>query len=528
MKKSRNRVIYQSESIYVSDDIFSTSNLNHCELIRIQSSNYGFTMNKTDVNQYGLSSRIDSILDLPTVNFDFSYYLSDGQNEKALGFNVEESFQFSKKHIEDNNGFNLYILTSDEGLDSVDLDYGDDISIMGIGNVFITNYSVDLSVGSLPTVNVSCEGSNINCINTVVSGEGTWGTDIYADVPSINMENARPYSEDGYRATLCPPYNTGQGGPTALKPRDITLTFEGLDGVISGESISKTSGNGSFHLQSANLSIPMPREELRRLGTKGVYARVVEYPIRATLSVNAILSNIETVDLAQSMRRCHEGGFGNRISISANDCENQNAIKWTLIKPVLLSENFSSNIGPSKSVDLVFEVDIGDSEDVSVGIICDAQSRYRPKEACPVSDQVPTRVYGYDGYDGNAESASGIFSGPSNVIIDYTFDTTIPYNWKMNNPINPPYPQNPIYGPHDNLRSIAFGGLVDTIGESSFEHLEITGQLFIPQNITGMGNKAFRNCDDLESLVIDANLLSISQGAFQGCTSLTSVTTTNP
>ena len=92
---SRNRVIYQSESLYVSKDVDSVVSGDHHELIRVQSANYGFTVNRQDVNQYGNLARIDSlVLEPPTVNFDFSYYLTDGLNEKALGFDVTESAQF--------------------------------------------------------------------------------------------------------------------------------------------------------------------------------------------------------------------------------------------------------------------------------------------------------------------------------------------------------------------------------------------------------------------------------------------------
>jgi len=76
---ARNRVIYQSESLFVSKEATSTATGDHAELIRVQSANYGFTINRQDVNQYGNLARIDSlILESPTVNFDFSYYLGDG------------------------------------------------------------------------------------------------------------------------------------------------------------------------------------------------------------------------------------------------------------------------------------------------------------------------------------------------------------------------------------------------------------------------------------------------------------------
>ena len=79
---ARNRVIYQSEGLYVSDNASTTGATGHEQLNRVQSANYSFTINRQDVNQFGDLARIDSlVLEPPTVSLDFSYYLADGFNE---------------------------------------------------------------------------------------------------------------------------------------------------------------------------------------------------------------------------------------------------------------------------------------------------------------------------------------------------------------------------------------------------------------------------------------------------------------
>jgi len=89
---SRNRVIYQSEGLYVSNVASSGTAVSHEQLNRVQSANYSFTINRQDVNQFGDLARIDSlVLDPPTVSLDFSYYLTDGFNERALGFFVQHT-----------------------------------------------------------------------------------------------------------------------------------------------------------------------------------------------------------------------------------------------------------------------------------------------------------------------------------------------------------------------------------------------------------------------------------------------------
>jgi hypothetical protein len=87
---ARNRVIYQSEALYVSSGLNSTASGAHAQLERVQSANYNFSISRQDINQYGQLSRIDSIvLEPPTVGLDFTYYLTDGFNERALNFYVQ-------------------------------------------------------------------------------------------------------------------------------------------------------------------------------------------------------------------------------------------------------------------------------------------------------------------------------------------------------------------------------------------------------------------------------------------------------
>ena len=72
---SRRRIIYQSEALYAG----STN------IQRVQSINYGFTVPRTDVNQYGQLGQIERIItEVPTVNMDFTYHMAGRTNEIAL------------------------------------------------------------------------------------------------------------------------------------------------------------------------------------------------------------------------------------------------------------------------------------------------------------------------------------------------------------------------------------------------------------------------------------------------------------
>ena len=361
---SRNRVIYQSEALFVSADVDSTSASEHSELIRVQGANYGFTINRTDVNQFGNLARIDSlVLDPPTVNFDFSYYLTDGYNEGSLGFSTVDTAQFVSGFIEASSGRNFYMVTSDEGQDATTFSASEPYGLIGIGNAFLTDYTVDMSVGSLPTASVSFEASNINSQNGVISNETITG-----NLPSIKPEDGSIVQGLGI---INIPKNTGQNGPTALRPGDIVLEFPGFDGgsAESGTLSTIDGGAGSFHIQSASISIPLSRSPISRLGSKFPYARVVDFPVNATMSVNAILNTVEAGNLANIIAGCGSNKSTKNVSVTLKSCEGEPSMKWTLKGATLDSEGFSSSIGANKSVDLTFGVQIGGVDDIDQGVI---------------------------------------------------------------------------------------------------------------------------------------------------------------
>ena len=470
---SRNRVIYQSESLFVSDNVGSLSESEHEELTRVQSANYGFTINRTDVNQFGNLARIDSlVLEPPTVNFDFSYYLSNGKNESSLGFSTDPTSQFVSGFLEASSGKNFYIVTSDEGQDSTTFENGDSYGVIGIGNAFLSDYTVDLSVGSLPTTSVTFEASNINSQNGLINSLQLTG-----DLPSVNPEDGTIV---GGVATLSVPQNTGQDGPTALRPGDVVLSFPGFDGG-SAESgaLSTIVGAGGFHVQSASLSIPLSRSPISKLGSKFPYARVVDFPVNATMSVNAVLNTLEAGNLAKNIAGC--GGDSNKeVAITLNSCEGDPVMNWTLKGATLDSESWSSSVGSNKSVDLTFGVQIGGIDDIDQGIIFSGD--YSPIV------MTPTIAYFDTGKTLEAASISG----------------DVPVNWMRNS---------------GSIGGVTFGSLTTYVGDTAFEGTTDITEVIIDEtqgsNVTGVGSRTFYNIRDLANIKIGSNVKALGVNCFR-------------
>ena len=338
------------------------------QLKRVQSANYSFTINRQDVNQFGHLGRLDSVvLEAPTVSMDFSYYLTDLENERLLGMVTDGSFQnLSGMMTRSQNEFgnNFFIETVPEGRD---VTIGDqmvseqDKTTISLGNGYVTDYSLEGSVGSFPTASISVEGLNI---------KSDIGTN-FKDIPAIEPQDGTLICD---RCFFLPPAETGQG-ESVLKPGDINIDLRDA-GLIAKQLSGKAFGygpedKGSAHIQSFTLSTPMGRTSLQRLGNTYAYAKEVDFPITCTLSVNALVADLKEgnlVDLICGGKYDLQVRMKNPACVVCDPNSNPDAVVIDFKQAVLDSESFSSAIGDNKSVDLTFSTQIGGPEEKGVGV----------------------------------------------------------------------------------------------------------------------------------------------------------------
>jgi hypothetical protein len=352
----RNRVIYQSEGLYVSKEATSTTSGNHYQLDRVQSANYNFNIARQDVNQFGELARIDSIvLESPTVSLDFSYYLTDGANESALGFYVSTGTQtlrqFPSGQLTDGSGQNFYIVTTSEGSDlNADANLTSK-SVIGIGNAYLTDYTVDLSVGSIPTISVSLEGSNMNAFSISGTNSGTNAAIDQANGTKVNLPIVLGN----------PSSHTGASIVNALRPGDVTVSFGSFTGTGAGGATDLS----NLHLQSASLSLPLGRTPIERLGSKFAYVRSVDFPINASLTINGVQNDTSSGSLVDLV----EANPKQDITITINKPGTSTpAVRYIMKRAQLDSVGLSSSIGANKTADLTFTTQIGGANDITNGI----------------------------------------------------------------------------------------------------------------------------------------------------------------
>jgi|688.fasta_scaffold03263_4 hypothetical protein len=425
---ARNRVIYQSQALFIAPSstgvqvsgttgpnvgINLTSIVNPSgtgelasgisllkKMDRIQSCNFNFTINRQDINEFGKLARIDSIvMETPTVGLDFSYYVTDGYNERLMGFNITGFKSDGSTFIDTNiangaqaisgllsdlQGNNYYILTVDEGEDVVGGTLTPSSTIVGLGNGFISEYGFEASVGAIPTASITVEAFNIKSdaseapltltsqsigtadANIVTITGASPAVDLFAN-PATKLTNVKnayklDYSRDFINAAInsVPGVNftgftTGSSTVSALRPGDIQLTLPSSEGLTN---------LSTAHIQSFSFTLPLSRTVLQRLGNTFGFARVIDVPINMDLNLSAIVSELRDENLFDVLASPTKQDF----TIALKDSSGNRKIAYTIKGAILQSETYSENLGDNQTVDLTYTVQIGGANDTTAGL----------------------------------------------------------------------------------------------------------------------------------------------------------------
>jgi len=394
----RNRVIYQSEALFVThqytgfslvdivdgthivgaaedwhefghggDGSEITSGMFH-QIHRLQSANYNFAISRQDVNQYGNLARIDTaVLEAPTVSLDFTYLITDGTNEDKLGLttHADQAQTGALSGLLANiSGRNYHILTVAEGTDAnADSDSGKSAnaanSVISIGNGYITNYSVNAAIGGIPTASVSVEGLNITADSA--------GTGMHT--PAVNSTSNRM----GTARFSLPNPQSGDVG-LILRPGDMSIELNDATGLLA--NFTDSTNVTAAHIQSFNIDVPLGRSVINRMGNAFGFSREIDFPITVSASISAIVADLalekgrrnlfnELYTTAKHNMRIimRKPSDAASSKSSAND-----QIIFELKGVTLDSESFSSAIGDNKTVDLGFTATVGGGGDTANGL----------------------------------------------------------------------------------------------------------------------------------------------------------------
>ena len=410
---ARNRVIYQSEALFVGPKAGGVAAV-HKELHRVQSISHDMSATRTDIFEFGRLAALDKVMiEAPTVSLDFSYLLTNGENENNIGLVVERQ---TAGYTSDGNRMgrsalpnalsgivanpggaadekNYYVVTIPEGKDAdgaavfADTSYWNPQSVVGFGNGVLSNYSINGAVGDFASASVSIEAFNLSFI----SGQTPADTDAWLSgsvIPSVR-KGSDTLAAGGF---VIPTSSTGTQNVFAIRPGDILLDFDssntasqhdgtlGVGGAIlpGGSDPDAGTAEGAtdpepMHIQNFSIDMPLARTALTRLGSTFPYYRAIDFPLNVTMNCSALLADVSTGSLVDIMCNDQKRDINVALRNPCNSSQTGDAggdiqSNFRLKNAQLVSQNFSASIGDNKTVDLSFEATLGGPRDKKNGL----------------------------------------------------------------------------------------------------------------------------------------------------------------
>lgn len=288
----RTRLIFQNSNLFVAPAgqlgttatgaLYSSGNSGDSffqEISRVQSIDLSVGIARQDINVFGRLSRISAeILTPPTINLNFSYYLTDGANENALGFAAKGGGSFVSGMITNtSNSKNYFVSYSPQGQDDDGFATANQRDVIGIGNGYITNYSINAAVNQAITASTSVEGFNI-AFYTGSSGKIT---------PAVNPYNSARINDWTFNLPAGDA-QVGAGTIPILKPGDIVMSIPNSAGFGSF-----LSGDYAANIQSFTLTVPIARQRILKLGSPFGISNEIQFPVNCTLSMQAVQTDLQ-------------------------------------------------------------------------------------------------------------------------------------------------------------------------------------------------------------------------------------------
>lgn len=318
----------------------------------INSFDYSINIGREDAPSYGeFASDKISVL-APVVDLNFSFYSINFVNEGYIGLNVEEPTQNCLKYIIDRtrDQKNYFVFIAPEGADVNSVTGADEgVAILGVGNCYLTSYSISASVGDFPVTSVSVQGMNVK---SYTGGILQPTPEIN---PSINSEHESSFFSIGdfrYDALIT----------NVVRPGDIEIDFSSIDDLFytySGASV-----------QSFNLSFNLQRQEVAKLGERYPYRKDVILPVDVSFQAVIRAKDIAN-DHSLSEFLCNTGLYNASLRFKRASCsgDGQEIFGYSL-KGLRLDSQSSALNGPAGSQNITtnWSTQIGGTGNVSKGL----------------------------------------------------------------------------------------------------------------------------------------------------------------
>ncbi len=314
---------------------------------RVQSASVSANVPRQDANQYGQISRLDSVItSAPTFTLNLSYLLVDGFAESLLGFAASGQQTFISGMLDGTQAEKNYFLgIAPEGVDLIGSSpsNANNVNVLALGNGVVSNYSINLAVGQIPTASVTIEATN---------QQSYTGSSLKSS-PAIDPNTALPVVGPLFTLPTMSGY-TGSSVTACLRPGDVVLGLNRTDGL--GDY---TSGVGQIHPQSVSISVPIALDQILQLGNPYPIAKKIRFPVNCTLSIDALAADVNEANVASLF--CTDNPVNLMVQMNDPSCTRTGpaAITVWFNQAKLVSRDYTTSIGQNATVRLTYTNQIG-------------------------------------------------------------------------------------------------------------------------------------------------------------------------
>jgi hypothetical protein len=386
----RNRIIYNVQDLFFGIPSGEVSEVIGYHVLKridgVQSFNYDFNVTRVEVGALGKSQNISrQVVEPASIGLDFSYYLNRVTNEKRIGLNVAHAESTEEKLLfqnlfDETRAFdkrNVYLATNTSDLDihKQNLDYIASVSgflagspliiedlnaqnygILAFQNCYISNYSVDISLGSLPKANVSLIADNAVFYS---SGSGV-------HVPFLDTKSGTVYSNG--TKILVPKHfsNFSQDLTsfiTAFRPGDITVSIQ-----KNQTEINKPISFETEQVQNFGMEISLDRDNISYFGHKMYVDHPLVLPVKANVNIGFLVNQTLTGSFLSNINR---DDFYN-IIVTCKRIDGSIGLQYNISGAKFDSTSYNTAIGENNSSEMSFTVDL-DFDNKNKGIFVSGQ-----------------------------------------------------------------------------------------------------------------------------------------------------------
>lgn len=386
------------------------------QIDRVQSASYEIQTSPAALKQLGTKGLLfRPLIEPPNISLSFEYLVNGIKNEARLGFDVNYA-QFQGAHRGDpyylsrvcpisgfisrkldriiDNPFwvhtckdfrNLFFVIGPEGReirengpDSVahesDLVWrftdtkANTYEILSFGNCYISNYSLNASVGEIPKASVS-----YTCENVRFVANNSAGGDF---IPYVDKKTFNP----DLNKIFIIPKTVEEGGPSVLLPGDITLTISGTNQLIPHIGVDFNDAK----VQSLSMDLALNRENLDSIGYRLPLDRPITLPVYASIKTDVIMGDgTPSGNLGSFFTGNNSYNLTIRM-LGRTGCLYSSFPSYQIdaMNVLFRSASFNSSLEGNKTCSINWDVDIDDT-DLSKGIFISGRHNIRNQDSLP-------------------------------------------------------------------------------------------------------------------------------------------------